>query len=62
MIAARILKEWPIVFRRQAGLARLFTKGEGKKIQDKDDIEGQVELEKDFKDEILTRDTLNKYA
>jgi hypothetical protein len=60
MIAARILRQWPTALRRQAVLARCFSKTENKNTKSEQSEESPEELEKEFKDEILSRDGLQK--
>ena len=64
MIAARLVKNWPGLVRRQMALRRLFSKkedGKGKAEGAEHEEDGaHIELEKEFKEDILTRDTLSK--
>lgn len=60
MMAARILRQWPAMIGKRSGLLRCFSKSEAKNNSDQFTEDEKEELEKEFKNEILTKEGIDK--
>lgn len=60
MIAARLARLLPVAAKRQMNLSRAFCSKRDKQESDEEEQIGNRDLEKEFKDEILNKDTFMK--
>lgn len=63
MIAARLARLWPAAARRQMTISKAFcTKRRNEESEDDEESVVNRNLEKEYKDEILTKDLFTKYG